>query len=1224
MSRRSEELPVISVDVGGTFTDVAVVWPDGVLETRKVSTDARAPEEAVALALEQLALTKSGGWGRVLHGTTVATNALLERKLPRVGLLTTRGFADTLQIRRRKREKIYSLAWRPAPPLVPRELICEVEERVAADGMVVTALTDAELYRVAEWIDATGVETVAVAFLHSYVNSAHEFSVARHLADVAPLLPVTLSSDVDPEPGEYERSSTVVAHAALKPVLSRYVERLQEVVAAGESTAQLFVMQSSGGLATARQIIEQPARAVESGPAAGVLYAGSLAKTLGLLKAISFDMGGTTAKACLLEDGVAKETDELRVGGEMNAGETFVEKGGHPIRYRALDLVEVGAGGGSVCSIDEGGVLHVGPQSAGADPGPAAYGRGGVVPTVTDANVVLGLYESERGGIDLDVDRARAAIVEHVAVPLGLSAEDAAWLVVQVANSNMIGAIHAVSSERGRDPTDYALVAFGGGGPTHAPMIAAELGLTTVVVPEVAEVFSAVGLNTCPIQRDVKRAMPKPLRDVAVEPLDTALCALEAEVRGAMAADGVSGVVLTRGMDVRLTGQTSTLRLPVPACSSDAEFQEHVTRAFRSLYEQEYGRASHSDAIEVTAVYVRGEAIPATATFRYASDQKEPEPRSARIYLGPQHGWISCQRRRARTLTPTEVVLGPALLDLEQATILVPPGASARRDLASSIRVTLGPKTAPEDSSATVAVRPALDLFKNQLGAIVNRMAHTVSRAAFSTAVKEMHDFSVALCDARGRVIYQGLGILMHLASVGSAMRALDEGGWLPLKRGDVALLNDPYHGGSHLPDFFVITPAYAEDTLVAYTVAIAHMTDVGSMSAGSFMFGTRELLQEGLVIPPVRLYESGRLNTAVVDLIKRNVRFPREVEGDIQSLVAATARGAISIEELARERGTGHVIASMAELISYARDRGRSELAALGVAEAEFTDYLNDNGVSDDPVKLSCRVRIADGKAIVDFTGCDVQQPSSINAPHSSARSAALWGIRTQMAEDFPDNEGFYELVEVRTKPGTVADARDDAPVANRGLSVFRLADCVSGAMASMFPDRMPAAGDGSGDPITFAGYRDDGSYFVLLDVSGGTTGAGPWGDGYAGMAPPLANARNNPVEVLEGRYPIRVLRVEIEHGTGGDGHYRGGDSVTCEYELLCESAEVAVRCDRQRFPPWGLAGGGHGQPARHVLITASGERQELPAKHAFRMNRHDRLTRRSASGGGYGRSAK
>jgi 5-oxoprolinase (ATP-hydrolysing) len=1211
---------VVAVDVGGTFTDVAVVGPDGAFRTCKVLTNTQAPEAAVALALESL-IPGDVGWSRVLHGTTVATNALLERKLPRVALLTTRGFRDTLHIRRRKREKMFALAWRPAPALVPRELICEVEERIAADGSVVTVLTEEELHRVGEWVKEQGIETVAVALLHAFSNASHERAIANHLAEIAPEVVVTLSSDVDPQPGEYERSSTAVVHAALKPVLSRYVERLEETLAQGGEFGGLFVMQSSGGLATARQIIEEPARAVESGPAAGALYAGIVATDLGLPKAISFDMGGTTAKACLLEGGVPSETGELRVGAGMNAGDAFAERGGHPIRYRALDLVEVGAGGGSLCSIDGGGVLHVGPESAGADPGPVAYGRGGVVPTVTDANVVLGFYESQSGGLELDAASARAAISEHVAAPLGLSVEDAAWLIFRIANSNMIGAIHAVSSERGRDPADYALLAFGGGGPTHAPMIALELGIETVVIPELAETFSAVGLHTCPIQRDGTRAVLTPLRALALETLEYECASLEDEISAAMAADGVRGVSLSRSIDVRLSGQTSSLRIAVPTSDSDHDLQRDVAGAFGTAYEREYGRATHSSDIEVVAVHVRGEVRPTAVGGGGVSEPTSRESRQVRMYLGPDHGWVSCERLRAAALSDTDEIRGPALLDLTQATILVPPGATARRERASSsIRLTLDAAVPQAEPAEAAVLRPALDLFKNQLGAIVNRMAHTVRRTSFSILVKDMDDFSVALCDARGRVVYQGLGVLMHLASVETVMQALDDAGCLPLNPGDIALLNDPYHGGSHLPDFCVVAPAYVDGTLVAYTVAIAHMTDIGGMTGGSFMFGARELLQEGLVIPPVKLYADGHINAAVVDIIARNVRAPHEVEGDTQALVAATTRGALSVQELARELGTSRLVASMEDLIAYAGDRGRSELAALGTAEGVFSDYLNDNGVSDEPVKLSCRMRIADGEVFVNLTDCDPQQPSGINAMKGTTRSAAVWCCRTQMSEDFPDNHGLYELIHVETRPGTVVDAQDNAPVANRGLCTYRLTDCVFGAMAQMFPEGVPAAGDGSSDPITFAGRRDDGSSFVMVDSVGCTTGGGPWGDGYAGMAHPFGNGRNNPVEVLELRYPVRVVRAEIEWGTGGEGRFRGGDRVTREYELLCESAEVAVRSDRQRFLPWGLQGGGPGAAAMNVLTTAAGERHELPAKHVFRMERHDRLARRGASGGGYG----
>ena len=442
----------IAVDIGGTFTDVVVLRADGQMDYTKVSSDPDAPARAVAAVLDQIReASPEATWDHVLHATTVGTNALLEGKTPDVVLVTTSGFRDVLQFRRLKRANLYSIDWDPPQPLVPRDQIFEVEERIDARGGVITSLDEIELARLTDFVRDTRATSVAVCLLHSYVNDLHERTIAEHLNRELPDRFVTTSSSVGPHMGEYERTSTTVVHAALKPVLSEYVGELEATVRVSGSS-KLFVMQSNGGLATSRQIIEQPGRAIESGPAAGAMFAAGLMREMEIPHAIAFDMGGTTAKACLLEDGMPSETDRLHVGGEAHTGEGFKEGGGYVITGAAIDLVEVGAGGGSLCHVDEQGVLHVGPSSAGAVPGPAAYGRGGEVPTVTDADLVLGYLPegANSANVTLDGSLARDALpMKHVAEPLGVPVEEAASLVIQVANSNMMRAIQAVSSERG-------------------------------------------------------------------------------------------------------------------------------------------------------------------------------------------------------------------------------------------------------------------------------------------------------------------------------------------------------------------------------------------------------------------------------------------------------------------------------------------------------------------------------------------------------------------------------------------------------------------------------------------------------------------------------------------------------------------------------------------------------------------------------------------------------
>jgi N-methylhydantoinase B len=361
-----------------------------------------------------------------------------------------------------------------------------------------------------------------------------------------------------------------------------------------------------------------------------------------------------------------------------------------------------------------------------------------------------------------------------------------------------------------------------------------------------------------------------------------------------------------------------------------------------------------------------------------------------------------------------------------------------------------------------------------------------------------------------------------------------------------------------------------------------------------------------------------------VLDVLRRNIRQPEEVVGDIESLVAAAKLGAGRLMRLGEDMGTGSLLASIADIISYATERGRHEIEGLGTAEAEFVDYLDDDHVSEEPVRIKVHLRIADGQVNCDFSGSSRQVKSGLNSVVGTTRSVVQWAVRTQMSEDFPDNHGFYSLVTLKTEPGTVVDARDDAPVAGRALTAFRVGDAIMGALAQMFPGRIPAIGDGSMNPLTFGGRRDDGTTFVAHDVLGGNTGGGPHADGTEGVAPAIGNARNVSVELLEAYAPVRVVRYGFKPDTGGRGRYRGGNSIVREYELLCDEAEVYIRNDRQKFPPWGLEGGGSGKPSANLLVRAGGELETLPSKFVFRMRRGDRLTWLGPGGGGYGDPAE
>ncbi|MCO6417367.1 hydantoinase/oxoprolinase family protein [Siccirubricoccus sp. KC 17139] len=685
----------VSADIGGTFTDLVAIGPAGQLRTRKVSSSVGDYGRAIVEGLGQL-FAEVGFQAReveeVLHATTVASNAILEHKGAKTGLITTQGFRDVLEIRTLRMPRLYDLTWEKPAPLVPRYLRLGVTERVLHTGEVATPLDEAEAVAAIEALLAEGVEAIAVCLLHSYANPAHERRIGELIRARAPKLPVSLSVDVLPEMKEYERTSTTVINAYLGPVLGRYLTGLVEDLKGGGLAAPLLLMQSSGGLMPAPEAARLPVRCVESGPAAGVIGAQALAKRIGMPNVISFDMGGTTAKAGVIEEYQVAQAAEYSVGGGIMVGSRLLSGAGYQVKVPSIDLAEVGAGGGSLIRIDAAGAPVVGPESAGAVPGPVCYGKGNTQPTVTDANVVLGYLNPAGlvgGALPIDAAASRAAIAEKVAAPLGLSPEAAAHGAHLIAASNMIRALKAVSSERGRDPRGFALVAFGGNGPLFAAGMAEALGMRRVVIPPSAGVFSAVGLLASEVEVHLSRSWRRPVAGLDPAALEEAAAALEAEARERLLAQGFAParIAVQRTATLRYSGQSFELLVPFAAGDSPAALAE----GFGAEHERTYGhRAGAAEPVEIVALQAVGRGLPETPRLPETLDLPPglpPQPPRP-AYFGPKQGWLETPvLTRADLAVPRQ---GPAIIEEYDCTCLVPPGARAALDGFGNIIIELG------------------------------------------------------------------------------------------------------------------------------------------------------------------------------------------------------------------------------------------------------------------------------------------------------------------------------------------------------------------------------------------------------------------------------------------------------------------------------------------------------------------------------------------------------
>jgi N-methylhydantoinase A len=680
--------------VGGTFTDFVLQSPSGELTTGKRLTTYPDPSEACLAGLDAL-LAKGGvRWNdiaQVVHGTTLGSNVVIERKARGVGLLTTRGFRDVLIIGREKRYQVYDLQIEKPAPLIPRRLIGEVTERVLADGTVRTPLDEADARRAIRELAARGVSTLAVCLLHAYVNPAHERRIAAIAADEAPGLTVTLSHEVSPTFREYERTSTTVVNAYVMSIVREYLRGLATAMSQRGYRGRLFVMQSSGGVATAEAMQRYPVRMIESGPAAGALMAAVYGELTGHRDLIAFDMGGTTAKLALIEKGRPATTTAFELHRVNNAPGS-----GLPMNIQAIDLVEIGAGGGSIARAKLG-VIAVGPESASSTPGPVCYGRGGVEPTVTDADVVLGYINPEYfagGSIKLQAGAAARAIEERVARPLGLSLEDAAWGIHTIVNTNMELATRVVSIERGRDPRDLTFVAFGGSGPVHGCRIAQALGIPRIVLPASAGVTAAIGLLAAEVKFDVARTYVRRLDAVDGAALDAMYGEMSAQAVAVVQESAVAGeVVVTRSADARYVGQGYEVTVPVPQGRLDPPALERVRASFHEIYAARYGYANASESVEVVTWKLSAVGgSPRIALAKAATTSADVRRKSTRrAYFPEARGYADTPVYDRYQLPAGTSLTGPAIVEERESTTVLPPGVRATVDEYASLIAETGP-----------------------------------------------------------------------------------------------------------------------------------------------------------------------------------------------------------------------------------------------------------------------------------------------------------------------------------------------------------------------------------------------------------------------------------------------------------------------------------------------------------------------------------------------------
>ncbi len=1099
------------VDRGGTFTDVVARGPQGEVVAHKLLSLGASGADATLQVLAQA----PGPVDDLRLGTTVATNALLERRGEEVTLITTRGFADLLEIGNQERPDIFALQIEKRALL--QAAVVEVDERIRADGTIERAPSRAELTRA-----LTGHRAVAVLFVNAGAHPAHE-RLAGEVARELGIEHVTLSHEVSPEIGMVGRGDTTVADAYLTPLLRRFVDRM---AAPGRRT--LF-MQSSGGLTDAAHFSGR--HAVLSGPAGGVVAVAHAARRAGLSQVIGFDMGGTS-------------TDVSRCAGEPERTYESVTAG---VRIRApmLHVVTVAAGGGSILARRDGRD-QVGPTSAGADPGPACYGRGGPA-TVTDANLVAGRILPEWfPHLSLDTDAARAALAAFG------DPDDTAAGFLRIADENMAAAIRQISTARGYDLRDHALCAFGGAAGQHACALADLLQMPEVLVPPHAGVFSASGMGLADVTHDaVVPVLAAAAARGAAEPDFP-----DAQARAALQAQGLTDVEVRRSIDVRYVGVDETINVPWSADWLDDFIARH-----QALYG--FLKPGHPVEIVNARAHARHRAAPATDPER---DQHAHEPEPVARDVGP----LGAAVHRRDDLLPGARVRGPAVIVEDHATTVVDAGWFARVDGHLALRLTRDAAPAAARTRTTIGLDRdpvSLEIMGNRFMGIAERMGEQLRRVAHSTNIKERLDFSCALFDARGRLVANAPHIPVHIGAMGETVASLIRN--QVMRPGDTWISNDPFKGGSHLPDLTVVTPVYRDGELAFFVANRGHHADVGGSTPGSMPPHSRRIDEEGLLLSEVLLVADGALRED--DLVTRmraaGVRDIDERLSDLRSQVACNQAGTTLLGELCDELGLDVVTAWMGHVENHAAEVMADVVS--GLSDGAFEDHL------DDGTRIRVAITLRGGRAVIDFTGTAPQHPGNRNAPRAVTVAAVLYVFRTLAERAIPLNAGCLRPLDIVIPPGSLLDPVSPAAVVGGNVETAqRIVDVLYGALGKL------AASQGTMNNVTFG----DETFGYYETICGGA-GAGHGFHGASAVHTHMTNTRITDPEVLEQRYPVVLREFSIRRGSGGKGTWNGGDGVVRRIEFL-RPLQCTVLAERRVTEPFGL-NAGPGARGEHEITT-------------------------------------
>jgi len=1183
------------IDRGGTFTDIVARTPDGCLKSRKLLSEAPGQYEDAAVEGIRLFLGVSSNRplpaeriAEVRMGTTVATNALLERSTEPVLLCITQGFADALLIGYQQRPDIFARSIQR--PRQACQRVLEVDERIAADGHILRTPDWDTVHKDLEMAHKEGFRAIAIVLMHACRSAAHERKIAV-LARQIGFSQVSASHEVSPLMRLVSRGDTTVADACLSPVLHRYIAQLETAL----GKAPLLLMQSSGQLAEARRFRGRDA--ILSGPAGGVIGAARTAAAAGFDKIIGLDMGGTSTDVWLF-DGNFERTQETEVAGMR-------------LHAPMLRVHTIAAGGGSILRF-ENGRLTVGPESSGASPGPACYGQGGPL-SLTDCNLVLGRIRREYfpavfgpgGNAPLNVEAAQrglAAIAEEPGSADSFSSlEEMAEGFLQVAVDSMAGAIRKISLERGRDPADYVLSGLGAAAGQHVCQVAQALGMKKVLLHPLAGVLSAYGMGLAAIGAIHQRHLARPLHAGTMEKIAELLDELAASAWAEVSPQGADTEMAQkeqRRLHLRYAGTDGSLAV-------SAGPLETVRKNFEAMHLERFGFTRQGREILVEACEAEV-SMHSPATEQAARTvASTPPPKAGRGQSFFQGRWYETSFYQRDQLLPGHQIEGPAILFEDNATTVVTPGWHA--EVMSAGQLLLAHNAKPRQRPASTIVDPVrLEIFNNRFVSIAEQMGSVLQSTAHSVNIKERLDFSCALFDRAGALVANAPHIPIHLGAMGEAVRAVTGAGHR-FQPGDSFIHNAPYRGGTHLPDITMVTPIFVDtgSPPLFFVASRAHHADIGGITPGSMPAASKHISEEGILFDAVPLVRNERLLEE--DIRARLLagpwpaRNPEQNLADLAAQLAAAAQGKAELKRMIREQGLAAVCAYMEHVQHNATAAVQAIIGNLqdGRAELEM-----DNGAV---IRVAVTVHRAAQRMCIDFSGTSAQRSDNFNAPAAVVRSAVLYVLRTLVKRPIPLNEGCLAPVEIVIPEGSFLSPRPPAAVAAGNVETSQ---CVVDALHAALG--VQAAGAGTMNNLSFG--TDDFSYYETI-CSG--TGAGIGFDGADAVHCHMTNTRLTDPEILESNFPVRLESFAVRRGSGGSGQWRGGDGTV---RRLCFLAPMtaAILSNRRRTRALGLHGGGAGAPGNNWVERADGTREDLQATAEIQAKAGDTLVIETPGGGG------